>query len=428
MKHKILFLSYTDQGGAGIANVNVAKAFIERGHEVLFLVAKKTSTEMFIKEVNKKKIITQKKTFFDKIKNRFKYEITRNFKKKTVEANYVSKYYYYNEDETFSQYSLDEILSHITFQPNIIIAGWISYFINLETLGKLASRYHAQSYILMNDMAPITGGCHYAWDCLGYISGCNSCPALGNRTDQNQSFQNLELKRKSIQKYNIQVIAGSKGTLIEAKQSTLYKDQKTFKRINGLLNYNLFNTKKRHIAKQVFEFPEDHKVILTGASYIRDPRKGFDKLSDALVFLDSMLVSKKVFVTLVMVGNDNYYDFQFNNINVIKYNSISEKILFSLLYQSADVYVSPSVEDSGPAMVIEALASGTPVVGFEIGFVEEYVKNGENGFIIPKFDKKQMAERIFDVLYKFPQQKMQEKATESVEKAFSLQQIDDFFD
>ena len=53
MKKNFLFLSYTDEGGAGKANVNISKALLSEGHSVEFLVSKKTTNETFIKEINK---------------------------------------------------------------------------------------------------------------------------------------------------------------------------------------------------------------------------------------------------------------------------------------------------------------------------------------------------------------------------------------
>src|SRR5690606_14617272 len=54
--------------------------------------------------------------------------------------------------------------------------------------------------------------------------------------------------------------------------------------------------------------------------------------------------------------------------------------LLSQLYQSVDVFVNSSIEDSGPMMVSEALACGTPVVGFNTGVVMNMVIDGYNGY------------------------------------------------
>ncbi len=43
---------------------------------------------------------------------------------------------------------------------------------------KLNKRNKCNQFLLyMMDMAPMTGGCHYAWDCEKYKMKCGGCPA-----------------------------------------------------------------------------------------------------------------------------------------------------------------------------------------------------------------------------------------------------------
>src|SRR5690606_31140451 len=51
------------------------------------------------------------------------------------------------------------------------------------------------------------------------------------------------------------------------------------------------------------------------------------------------------------------------------------------VYSAASLYVTPSVEDNLPNTVIEALACGTPVVGFQTGGIPEMVRHGVNGYV-----------------------------------------------
>lgn len=428
MKQKILFLSYMDHLGAGAANVNIAKAMISVGHEVQFLTVIKKSTESFVSQVSKTPQPYIQPSFFSRNTKRIKNIL---FRKKTEAApavkQYNSDYCYFNEDESQSEFTLQDILRFVNITPDIVIGGWISLFINLETLGEIASHFNAKAYVLMNDMAHLTGGCHYTWNCLGYTENCENCPALGENTMKDQSSANLQTKMQSIRKYNIQIIAGSAGNIIEARSSTLYKNQDQIKAINGILNFDLINPKKRKIAKQVFDIPQDKKVVLSGASYIYDPRKGFDKLQDSLHHLNNILIKENKKILYIIVGNDNHYDYNFSHIEVKKMDSVSDKLIFSLLYQAADVFASPSVQDTGPVMVIEALASGTPVVGYQLGFVETYVTDNKNGFVIPKFDTVLFAEKIFYLLFTTDSENFKENSVNSVKDAFSVKQFENFF-
>ncbi len=428
-KQRFLFLNYADNGGAGIANLNIAKALLSLGHEVLFLVANKQSNLDFVVEIKKNPQPIIYLTFWQRNLTRIRNRILPPKKTdKPKVPHYNSEYYYYNTDEQQSPFDLGEILPHVHFSPNIIIGGWISFFVNLEVIGKIATIFNAKAYVQMNDMAHLTGGCHYNSDCLEYTQSCEKCPALGENTNKKQSSINLQNKKKYIEKYNIEVIAGSEGNIQEARRSTLYKNQKNIRVINGILDFYVFNNKKRDIAKQVFDIPVNKKVIFSGANLIDDQRKGFDKMLVSLTHLNELLVKEKKEIVYIIAGSNNNFNYNFSNIEVRKMDRISDKILFSLLHQSADVYASPSVQDTGPVMVIQALASGTPVVGYQLGFVETFVRNNENGFVIPKFDTQLFAEKIFEVLYFSDFDTLSVNAMKSVKDSFSNKQFEFFFE
>jgi glycosyltransferase involved in cell wall biosynthesis len=55
--------------------------------------------------------------------------------------------------------------------------------------------------------------------------------------------------------------------------------------------------------------------------------------------------------------------------------------------QSIDVLAVPSQWlETGPLVVLEALAAGTPVIGSRLGGISELVRDGENGLLVPHAD------------------------------------------
>jgi len=63
-------------------------------------------------------------------------------------------------------------------------------------------------------------------------------------------------------------------------------------------------------------------------------------------------------------------------------------------YREADVFVSPSVADLHPYTVLEAMASGTPVIVSDRCGVSTIVEHGVNGFVYPYDDTDSLAEHI----------------------------------
>jgi glycosyltransferase involved in cell wall biosynthesis len=63
-------------------------------------------------------------------------------------------------------------------------------------------------------------------------------------------------------------------------------------------------------------------------------------------------------------------------------------------YHAADVMVSVSSNDSLPNCMLESMACGTPVVMGDIPQIRKWIKDGENGFLVPPRDPTLLAECI----------------------------------
>jgi glycosyltransferase involved in cell wall biosynthesis len=77
---------------------------------------------------------------------------------------------------------------------------------------------------------------------------------------------------------------------------------------------------------------------------------------------------------------------------------ITDDLTLSKAYQSADLFVSTSIQDSGPMMVNESIMCGTPVVAFEVGVVPDLVKDGVSGYRVPVMDTAALSKNMAKVL------------------------------
>ena len=68
------------------------------------------------------------------------------------------------------------------------------------------------------------------------------------------------------------------------------------------------------------------------------------------------------------------------------------------LLRGATVFARPSTLEGMPLTVLEAMATGLPVIATRVGGTPELITDGENGFLIPVGDSHALAEAILDVL------------------------------
>jgi glycosyltransferase involved in cell wall biosynthesis len=119
-------------------------------------------------------------------------------------------------------------------------------------------------------------------------------------------------------------------------------------------------------------------------------RKGARFLREALQ--DGDIAEETVIVTFGASGFSagGRRHFHFGNVN--------DERLQSLIYQAADVFVMPSLEEAFGLTALEAVACGTVVAGFAVGGVPDIVENGLNGILVSAGDSTELRRAIVKLL------------------------------
>ena len=243
----------------------------------------------------------------------------------------------------------------------------------------------------LHDMNPFTGGCHYAGECIRYRDCCGVCPQLASDDPEDLSFSGWTLKQQSYRDLDITVVTPSRWLGICSEKSTLL-GRFSHKIIPYGFPINTFKPLDRQSIRTELSIPPDARVVLFCADSTATKRKGFSYLLEALKLLLNTGRGKNL--TMAIVGNYNSKDQVDFDYPMLSFGHIGDEDQLALLYNAADVFVLPSLEDNLPNTVVEALACGTPVAAFDVGGVPDMVEHGITGYLAPAKNVAGLADAI----------------------------------
>ena len=248
----------------------------------------------------------------------------------------------------------------------------------------------APIYLRMQDIAPITGGCHLAWDCLGYQRECGKCPALHSDDPADQSHINWCYKKAFVEQTDIKVFTGSSWLYDKIQKGSMFRNKEKYK-IPIPIDESLYHPGRKNEARSALNLPMNKKIIFFGANAFFKKNKGFKELVESLYVLRGKLNQNDTQnIHLAIAGNyskkiDFILPFEYTSLGLLSHEQLP------LAFQAADFFVSPSIEDPGPMMVNQSLMCGTPVVAFEMGVAVDLVISGETGYKAKLLDIEDMA-------------------------------------
>jgi glycosyltransferase involved in cell wall biosynthesis len=313
--------------------------------------------------------------------------------KKKINSDYSVQDY----DQSITYFSSKKILKRVEFVPDVILVLFMQKFLSFKNLKEINQITKAPVFLYLMDMAPFTGGCHYAWQCTAYEEQCGNCPAIYSNKPLDRSYLNWKFKKEMIEETDISIIAGAEWTYQQLVKSTIFKEKPKHK-ILLPIKANIFAPVGKTNARKILGLPLDKKIIFFGAVTVKNNRKGFNELIEALLVLDRNLPEvEKNKIHLAIAGNGSTefienFPFAFTMLSYLNHSELPKA------YQAVDVFVSPSIEDSGPMMINQSIMSGTPVVAFEMGVALDLVITGQTGYRAKLKDSADLAKGIKYIL------------------------------
>ena len=379
-----LILNTYDDGGAGKAIHRLHQNIKACGYNSRLLVKRRTQFDQDVIQYPSSTSVLRSGW------KRFK--IPAGFRK--TDPNYC----FYNVSEKGNYISTELLLKQVPFEPDFIIVNWVSQFINARNIYELNMITGAPVLWYLMDMDPLTGGCNYAWDCEGYKKACGKCPALYSTDTKDISYRNFSEKLHYIRQTNLTVVSGTHWLTKQAEQSALFAEKRIAQIMIGI-DSDIFKPQDKLMGRTVFDLPMDKRIVFMGATAFNQERKGATYLIEALRILSASLqsdVKEKLFLVIAGQGDGGILkDIPFPH-KFVGY--LNDDRILALAYQSADIFVCSSIEDSGPMMINEAIMCGTPVVAFEMGVAPDLVQTGKTGYRARLKDSEDLAKGIAHIL------------------------------
>ena len=297
-------------------------------------------------------------------------------------------------------------------QADIIHLHWINFgFLSLKTLEKLFALGKPVIWTL-HDMWSFTGGCHYTRGCDHYLSHCRYCPYLRSPGEYDISFDQFETKRSMYENTSLTLVSPSHWLDHQVKIAGLTRGIPSLS-IPNCIDTNFFKPTDTREARIALGLPPDKKLILFAGANTQDPRKGFVYFRQALAELDTIDMEVMIF------GKGRPEDFEQMPVKAHFLGKISDPQQMVNAYNAADMIIVPSLEDNLPNTIMEAMACGTPAVGFNTGGIPEMIDHLDNGFVSVSRSAASIAEGMRWVFEQNTANAISRKAREKVLKCYS---------
>ena len=277
---------------------------------------------------------------------------------------------------------------------DIIHLHWVNQgYLSLNNLERIIQS-GKPIVVTLHDQWYFTGICHYSGTCDLYQSQCRHCPMLkhgGFGVDLAKRV--FDRKRSIYSGRNMAFVGCSRWMKNLANKSQLTQGHMVTN-VPNAIDTDIFTPMNQQAAREKHHLPADKYLILFGAQRITDERKGFRFLNEACDHIVRMNPDMAARLGVVVLGGDAEQVKSALPFPVYTVNYLNEEADIASLYNAANLFVTPSLQDNLPNTIVEAMACGTPCVGFDVGGIPEMIDHQKNGYIARYRDSEDLANGI----------------------------------
>jgi len=137
-------------------------------------------------------------------------------------------------------------------------------------------------------------------------------------------------------------------------------------------------------------------ILFVGSLNKSDPHKGLRYLLEALTEVVKDHPAAKLVVVGEGTGRQDFeaLSHQLNLSKRVTFLGGQYGVDLKKAYQSATIFVLPSLNDNFPLVILEAMAAGLPVVSTSVGSIPTIIEEGKSGFVVAPSDSRALAEKL----------------------------------
>ena len=275
----------------------------------------------------------------------------------------------------------------------------------------------------MHDLWPATAICHYARGCTSFTDKCHHCPLLpGGGSSNDLSAKVWKRKKEMLKNHSIHFVTCSKWLGNEAKKSGLIGKQ-SINTIPNPIDNHVFKPQDKKKSRENCGLPTDKRIILFVSQRVTDRRKGMDYFIQAIETLAQEHPKMKESVGIAILGGHSEEFVGTLPLPIFPLGYVNDERKIIDIYNSADMFVLPSLEDNLPNTIMEALACGVPCVGFKVGGIPEMIDHKQNGYIAEYQNAKDLAKGMEWILNEADWQSLSNHAVKKVATCYSQQNV-----
>lgn len=308
-------------------------------------------------------------------------------------------------------------------EADVIHLSWINQgMLSIKNIRKIVESGKPIVWTL-HDLWPATAICHYAQGCPSFRTRCHNCrllPGAGSTNDL--SARVWRYKQAVYAKSNITFVTCSRWLEQQAKQSALLNGLRVTS-IPNPIDTRVFCMKDKQEARKRLELPLDKRLILFVSQRVTDVRKGMDYFIDAIDMLVQQHPEMKDNTGVVILGGHSEEVADRLALTTYPLGYVNDEQRIVDVYNSADIFVLPSLEDNLPNTIMEAMACGVPCVGFNVGGIPEEITHLQNGYVAQYKNTADLAKGIFWVLVKSDRDLLSKQAVGHVLRNYSQRSV-----